>query len=659
MPTQDKDNQTGAEQAAEAERRKQELQAQNRKKSEKLLPFLNAKAENHQQRIARLSDKISTREQKIAKNHDKIDKLTAKADRLEDTNKALKAMVGTMPFVKNLIARNEQKIEQIREVKIPKRENKIAKHTDKMQAYTAKRDKIQHKLNRVVSLNDVIKSFGIGANKERRQAFTEALDSFQKSSIDCMTDKLNGMKEKRQALFEQYTAPGTSEVDKLDIQQKIDSMTDKIEKLSAKIERVSDRTAELTTDQEIDSAIDKTAETLAKASESEQVSMPEISEEVFKAAMANQQKDMELDNSEKQALFSIEHFGEIRFFKADESTIDDILKAANGEKPFMKLMGMGELISEAEYAEIQQSDKFTHSVELNFDEDTAHIYEVNGGKGGIEESDRTDGNVHFSEVKISGYGKEQTMPEIPVPPPQDFSEQTPEFFGDGEPIPEPPPEFFVQQDFSEPPPEYFEQQDMYAEPIPVPPPAVHEQQAQPQQPKQQDSGFMKVNPDYYRSLPKEDRAIHAQPKNIAEKVMEKLDQMNIPYSAVERKGGLVAITVSKENEGIFKAVAQQERSSRAKQLVNPDFFKALPKSERFTQRMSEEQAQVKIAELSSKGIAHSAVLDGEKSGVTVHKKDAQTAFFSLKQFKQKAAKKSREKTPPQKQKTKSKNQGLE
>ena len=75
--------------------------------------------------------------------------------------------------------------------------------------------------------------------------------------------------------------------------------------------------------------------------------------------------------------------------------------------------------------------------------------------------------------------------------------------------------------------------------------------------------------------------------------------------------------------------------------------------------MSEEQAEAKSAELSRKGIAHSAVLDGEKSGVTVHKKDAQTAFFSLKQFKQKASKKSREKAPAQKQKTKSKNQGLE
>lgn len=644
MPTQDKDNQTGAEQAAEAERRKQELQAQNRKKSEKLLPFLNAKAENHQHRIARLDDKITTRKQKIAKNHDKINKLTAKADRLEDTNKALKAMVGTMPFVKNLIARNEKKIEQIREVKIPKSENKIARHTGKMQAYSAKRDMIQHKLNRVVSLNDVIKSFSIGANKERRQAFTEALDSFKKSSIDCMTDKINAMKEKRQTLFEQYTAPGTSEVDKLNIQQKIDSVTEKIEKLSAKFDGISDRTAELKTDQQIDSAIDKTAETLAKASENEQISMQEISEEVIEAAMKNQQKDMKLDNSEKQALFSIEHFGEIRYFKADESTIDDILNAANGEKPFMKLTGMGEMISGAEYAEIQQSDNFTHSVEMNFDDNTAHIYEVNGGKGGIGESDRTDSNVRFSEVKISDYGKEQTMPEIPVPPPQDFDEPIPDFFGEEIPIPEPPPE-------------YFEQQEMYAEPIPVPPPAVHEQQ--PQQPKQQDSGFLKINPDYYRSLPKEDRAIHAQPKNIAEKVMEKLNKMNIPYSAVERKGGLVAITVSKENEGIFKAVAQQERGNRAKQLVNPEFFKALTKEERFTRRMSEEQAEAKSSELSSKGIAHSAVLDGEKSGVTVHKKDAQTAFFSLKQFKQKASKKSREKTPAQKQKTKSKNQGLE
>lgn len=109
----------------------------------------------------------------------------------------------------------------------------------------------------------------------------------------------------------------------------------------------------------------------------------------------------------KQALFSIEHYGDIRYFKANEYTVDDIMKSAIGENPFMKLMGMGELISVEEYTEIQQSDSFTYSVEIDFDNDSASIYEVNGGKGGIAEGDRTDENTSIATIKVSDYGEKQ------------------------------------------------------------------------------------------------------------------------------------------------------------------------------------------------------------------------------------------------------------
>ena len=187
----------------------------------------------------------------------------------------------------------------------------------------AKRDKVQHKLDRALSLNSVIKSFGIGLNQERRQVFTEALDKFRQSSIACMTDKLNGMKEKRQALYEQYSAPETSAVDKLQIQDKINAMTEKIEALSDKIQQVADRSAEHQTAQEVDEEISETAERLAEVSEREEVTMPEISETVL--------GDGE-DAPERQALMSVEIFGELRYFKVDEQSVDEILQAAKTEK---------------------------------------------------------------------------------------------------------------------------------------------------------------------------------------------------------------------------------------------------------------------------------------------------------------------------------------
>lgn len=65
------------------EKRRQDMQnsqENSTKKSQKLLPFLNAKAEIHQSRIDTINEKIAVREDKIARNEAKIEKLYAKAD---------------------------------------------------------------------------------------------------------------------------------------------------------------------------------------------------------------------------------------------------------------------------------------------------------------------------------------------------------------------------------------------------------------------------------------------------------------------------------------------------------------------------------------------------------------------------------------------------
>lgn len=120
---------------------------------------------------------------------------------------------------------------------------------------------------------------------------------------------------------------------------------------------------------------------------------------------------------EKQALFSIEKAGEIRFYATDKS-IDELLKTANEEQPFMKLMEMGKRISESDYAEIQQSKVFTYSVEMDLDNNKAAICKVNQGQGGVFERDRNNENTIFDNVNISDYGQKQQ--------PEPKAEQNPE-----------------------------------------------------------------------------------------------------------------------------------------------------------------------------------------------------------------------------------------
>lgn len=176
--------------------------------------------------------------------------------------------------------------------------------------------------------------------------------------------------------------------------------------------------------------------------------------------------------------------------------------------------------------------------------------------------------------------------------------------------------------------------------------------------------YQTINPEYYASLGKEDKHTRVEPIDTARKIVAELQKSNIPYSAVVRKNDTVAVTVSKANAQAYKQIESAVKGERAVEYVNPDFFKALPKQERFTQRMDEGQARKKSAELTARGVEHSAVFGGEKSAVTVSKKDSQRAFFSrgrMQKDVQRISGRGQQKNPQQRQQTPKKrnNQGLE
>ena len=671
-----------ADLSAETERKKQQLQEENFKKSEKLLPFLNAKAENHISRITKLDNKISALQHKISVQHNDIDFLTARADKLEDTNKMLKMAVDKLPMLKGMIENNEKKIKKIREVKIPAKQEKIKVHTNKINQLSGKRKLIQHKLDRVVSLNGIIKSFGIANNKARHEAFSASLENFRTSTSDCMTDKYNAIKLQRENLIERYTQPETSYSEQFRLQQRINDLGQKMDTLSRKIEKLDSPDEPKV---KIEKSVFAAADVIAVASEKEKVSMPALSADVIEAAMKGEtvlenqisqmkqernkiqdtideevkmlknpyvtlegvkediKKDLPklqeklneidthisamsakkpelqpeipivpenplksveeqlesnansidgiLNNGADMGLFSIEQNGEQKFYKSETVTANELLQmAANSETPYADMMKMGQQISEPEFAEIQQSDKFKFSVEVNFDEQNVHLYAVNNGKGGIAEPDRNKENTIIQTMPISQFIKKQ----------------------------------------------------------------VHENPE-----KQPENEPLKVNPEYYKSLPEEERSVHYEPKNIAEQIMQKLDEMKIPFSAVECRNESIAITVLKNDDWAFRSVEKQFKTEHSRRLVNPEFFKSLPRDERRTRRMPESEAVDMMKELDQKGIPHTAILDGEKSYVTVQKKDAKVAFFSRNQMKREV--KRQQDTPPEpsKQKTQKRNQGIE
>lgn len=108
----------------------------------------------------------------------------------------LKATIGNLPSIGAVIALNEKRIQAIREEKIPKRQQKIDQGWKKIDKFTVKRDRIEHKLNRVIALNDTIKSFSIGFNKERREAFADAMTRLNGATVDCLSDKKQHLKRK-------------------------------------------------------------------------------------------------------------------------------------------------------------------------------------------------------------------------------------------------------------------------------------------------------------------------------------------------------------------------------------------------------------------------------------------------------------------------------
>ena len=517
------------------------MQESSNIKSQKMLPFLNMKAEFHQSRIDTLNEKIAARQDKIARNEAKIERLSAKADRLEDKNRVLKATLGNLPGIKQMIEANERKIKAIREEKIPKRQQKCKIHKNRIEKLTNKRNVVSHKLDRVSALNNVIRSFSIGHNKERREVFSNAMDKLNQASVNCLNDKKNALETRKSILLLTYSLSETSAVDKINLQGKISDVNGRIEALENKIHKIARPEyyhAEQSNDM-IDAAMKVTEDKLSEISEKDKLSMSDISDGVIT-------ETQELENKDKS---EISHIAE-NYLKNTEMALEDDYNSIDG------------IINNGSKAEPENTDsaKINPDYYKSLPKENRHIEVMMASQADKVMEQLTNAGIAFSAVKRT---ENKTAVTVDKSDSDTLKNAMKEAFREME---------------QESKAAWRQLGDAYVE-------AYEERKIPDKKPL-----IKTINPDYYRSLTKDNRSINVETAEVGKKVMEQLEDKGIQYSAVERKNNTVAITVSKTDEQAYKSISDSIKAARAVQYVNPDFYRSIPKEEHSTQRMPQKQA---------------------------------------------------------------------
>ena len=666
--------------------------------SGKLLPFLEAKAEFHQVRIDTIDEKIARREDKIARNEAKIEKMAAKAEKLEDLNETLKTLADNNPLAKALVERNEKKIAEIKDVLIPKREAKIDAHNDRISALRDKRRIIEHKLDRTVALSKTITSFALfGA--ERRETFRAAMDELHKATARCLNDRINVLKTKQIEIGENAPASG---MDGLKARRRMSELQEKIDKIQAKVTAYEELN-----DTKTDKLMEHTAETISESMDrqDEDISAADIAETVCVESADFTEKSLGL-NADREALLV-----QRKELQAELDSNKEVLTMPIGNE--IKALAQAEIDKLApQIAELDKQladmPEFVEKSEEHIEPATDLQIDVMAKHGfGSKDKIRADGwSVAEASKVIQAISDNNWIapPEIKVYHSKaEILAETENYLKNAELSSEQnadmidgiinngadSQEIAGTYDDVERAADEQARAEMSAD---IPKTTISAEQA-----VSELESTGKTNPDFYKSLPKEDRKVsQSLPLDDAKKVMTALAAQSISFSAVVRKNGMAAIATDKKDSQALDSVIAQVQSERAvsqpaksentvhiespanakkimqalseqgipckseertgkygdyvtisvptqfeqtykqtandvkaqkAEFINPDFYKALPKEERFTQRMDADKASAVSAELTKQGVQHSAVIDGKDSAVTVAKKDKPKLSF--------------------------------
>lgn len=658
------------------------------KTSESLLPVLNAIYQKHEDRIDSLQEKRETRENKIAKNTVKLDKLTAKVERLQQTNVMLKGLSGGVlnAPIQALIQRNQRRIDKIQNTSIPNRQAKIEKHMRRIDVIDHKIAVSQAKSDKIRHLDNAIKSFTIRNPEERRQQFTQSMDGLQDASKKTLSFKIEKCDQQIASLSKAY-GMATNSMEQLSIGDKIQDIQARKQALlvrMSKLRNLEKSFAEHTPEQ-VEHLLSHTEAVVDTAIESGNA-QPALLAETVVTQGADYLRNAEL--SMEQNYNNID--GVVNNLPPEKETSEQQQEQQQTEAIHNDIPEQSEQSKELEEKETvpdevsQSNEKETvDHAEQSVKEENWLSSLVDSGAAKINKNGTFCINPDYyhqipaEDVHMESFKTEQAMGILENLAAIGISftalsltdtnivtiaidnrnttalHEFAEIVNDSIQVRTEEKKTVIEQT-DEKSTEIIENSKQLTEKEPDMPSTPEDIKTEKHMTEP-----IKVNPEYYASLPKQERLVTNESRTTAEKIMQSLDSQNIPYSAVERsQGETIAITVSKENEQAFRAVESAVKTEHGKEYINPEFYKKLSKEERYTQRMTESEARQAIQELKQEGVDHSAVIDGNQSKITIHKKDKGAVFFSRKQLhKQHERIQHQERTKPQQQKNKEQQKG--
>lgn len=581
--------------------------------SETLLPLFNAAYDDHMDKLDNLQEHKAEVQDKISKSENKIAVLEEKVAKLEATNAMLGELIdhGKLPKIaQKIIDANADKIKAIQERQIPKLENGIKQNQEKISKLDSRIAVVQLKAEKLRNFSNVIKSFLIPDPQKRRELFRESMDGLHNSTKNLLNIDQNAAKSKLAKLSEQYEK-NDSMTEKYKLGQKIETVKSSISSIEAKIHRLEtapkfqeadDHTVDKTiakTESEIENTdffaggeifdMDKPVETVALDS-SEYLRNAEMSmEDDFNMI------DGIINNGKKEERPDMPLFlEEIDFSTCDDATLQSFRESAK--------------------ANMECAKEISQALPQNYDYER---YTLNSEQAlsDVREKFSDDRIAFVLACALNGTSDGRIAKEV-----KDFARDTLQNV----------PELYTKR--SMPLSSHAGLINLFAKTVMKSQPEKQMEKPAPQkkEPQKSRSEIRKINPNYYRQIPPEDRVITNEPAKVGAIIMTELEKQKIPFSAVETDKG-VTITVSKKNERAFHAAEEKAKDTHVR-LVNPEVFRQIPREDRAIQPMSEKDAQETMQKLEKDGIPYSARLDGDKSAVTVKKSEA-PAYFSRKKMK--------------------------
>lgn len=582
-------------------------------KSETLLPIFHMAYGSHMDTLDHLQEQKAETQDQISKSENRIAMLEEKVARLEATNAMLQDLMdsGKLPgAVSAIIRANETKINAIHENRIPKIENSIRKAENKISKLDDRIAIVRLKSEKLRSFSNVIQSFVIPNPQKRRELFRESMDGLRNSTKNLLNIDQNAAKSKLAKLSEQYEK-SDSMAEKYKLSQKIETVKSSISSIEAKIHRLETAPKFQEAD---DHTVDKTiAKTESEIENTDFFAGGEIFD------MDKPVETVALDSSKylRNAEMSMED---------DFNMIDGIIN--NGKKEerpdvplFLEEIDVGtcddatlQSFRESAKANMECAKEISQALSQNYDYER---YTLNSEQAlsDVREKFSDDRIAFVLSCALNATSDGRIAKEV-----KDFARDTLQNV----------PELYTKRSLSLS--SHAGLINLFAKTVMKSQPEKQMEKPAPEKkkPQRSRSGIRKINPNYYRQIPPEDRVITNEPANVGAIIMTELEKQKIPFSAVETDKG-VTITVSKKNEGAFHAAEEKAKDTHV-HLVNPEMFRQIPREDRAIQPMSEKDAQETMQKLEKDGIPYSARLDGDKSAVTVRKSEA-PAYFSRKKMK--------------------------